>query len=79
MVWNILKVNNNDTRTRQWRHSGVFIVNFEHISYLVLVFLLLTLSKLMPPEIVLLTLQMYLAAEENSLNVNLKAKQGKCQ
>ena len=33
----------------------------------------------MPPEIVLHTLQMYLAAEENSLNVNLKAKQGKCQ
>ena len=30
------------------RRSGVFIVNFEHISHLVLVFLLLTLSKLMP-------------------------------
>ena len=28
----------------QWRRSGVFIVNFEHISLLVLVFLLLTLS-----------------------------------
>ena len=28
----------------QWRHSDVFIVNFEHISQLVLVFLLLTLS-----------------------------------
>ena len=27
------------------RRSGVFIVNFEHISHLVLVFLLLTLSK----------------------------------
>ena len=27
------------------RLSGVFIVNFEHISHLVLVFLLLTLSK----------------------------------
>ena len=26
---------------RQWRRSGVFIVNFEHISHLVLVFLLL--------------------------------------
>ena len=24
---------------RQWRRSGVFIVNFEHISHLVLVFL----------------------------------------
>ena len=30
---------------RQWRRSGVFIVNFEHISQLVLVFLLLTLSS----------------------------------
>ena len=28
----------------QWCHSGVFIVNFEHISHLVLVFLLLTLG-----------------------------------
>ena len=25
---------------RQWRRSGIFIVNFEHISHLVLVFLL---------------------------------------
>ena len=30
---------------RQWPRSGVFIVNFEHISRLVLVFLLLILSK----------------------------------
>ena len=30
---------------RQWRCSGVFIVTFEHISHLVLVFLLLTLSR----------------------------------
>ena len=27
-----------------WRRSGVFRVNFEHISHLVLVFLLLTLN-----------------------------------
>ena len=27
---------------RQWRRSGVFIVNFEHISDLALMFLLLT-------------------------------------
>ena len=32
----------------QWRRSGVFIVNFEHISHLVLVFLLLTLNMLLP-------------------------------
>ena len=30
---------------RQLRRSGVFIVNFEHISNLVLVFLLLTFSR----------------------------------
>ena len=56
----LLKVNNRNTRTRceicskstimtpeqrQWRRSGVFIVDFEHISHLVLVFLLLTLSR----------------------------------
>ena len=56
----LLKVNNRNTRKRceicskltiktpnrrQWRRSGVFIVNFKHISYLVLVFLLLTLSR----------------------------------
>ena len=28
-----------------WRSSGIFIVNFEHISHLILVFLLLTLSR----------------------------------
>ena len=55
----LLKVNNKSTRIwceicskltiktperRLWRHAGVFIVNFEHISYLLLVFLLLTLK-----------------------------------
>ena len=55
----LLKVNNKNTRARcetcsklaietperrHWRHSGVFIVNFEHISDLALVFLLLTLN-----------------------------------
>ena len=59
----LLKVNNRNTRTRcevcskltiktpelcQWRHSGVFIVNFKHISPLVLVFLLLTLNMQLP-------------------------------
>ena len=56
----MFKVNNRNTRTRyeicsklavktserrQWCRSGVFIVNFEHISHHALVFLLLTLSK----------------------------------
>ena len=54
-----LKVNNSNTRKRceicskltiktperrHWCRSGVFIVNFEQISHLVLVFLLLTLN-----------------------------------
>ena len=41
------QVNNEDTRTMQCR-SGFFIANFEHISQLVLVFLLLILSRQMP-------------------------------
>ena len=34
-----------DIRTCHWRHSGVFIVNVEHISQPFLVFLLLTLNE----------------------------------
>ena len=59
----MFKVNNKNTRARSeicskltiktperrhWRRSGVFIVNFEHISHLALVLLLLTLSRKMP-------------------------------
>ena len=44
-VWNILKVNNKDTRAQ---NDAMIIVNFEHISHLLLGFLLLTLSKQMP-------------------------------
>ena len=31
-------------KRREWRGSGILIVYFEHISHLILVFLLLTLS-----------------------------------
>ena len=34
--------------SRHLRHSGVFIVNFEHISHLVLVLLLVTLNMQLP-------------------------------
>ena len=59
----MFKDNNKNTRTRceiclkliiktpeqcQWPRSGVFFVNFEHISHLVLVLLLLTLSMQLP-------------------------------
>ena len=61
----MFKVSNRKTRTRceicskltikipEWGHlrrCGVFIVDFEHISHLVLVFLLLFLSRYMPAE-----------------------------
>ena len=32
-------------RRRHWRFSGIFIINFEHISHVFLVFLLLTWNK----------------------------------
>ena len=51
----MFKVNNKDPERRQWRHSGVFIVNFEHISYLVLVFLLLALNIKLPARVLLRT------------------------
>ena len=38
MVWNMFKVN----------YKNTFIINFEHISHLVLVFLLLTLNMQLP-------------------------------
>ena len=56
----LLKVKKRNTRTRceiceklilktperrYWHRSSVFIVNFEHISHLVLMFLLLTLGR----------------------------------
>ena len=51
----LFKINNKNIRKRceicwkltwrQWRRSGVFIVNFEHISHLFLVSLFLTLNK----------------------------------
>ena len=42
----LLKVSNRNTR-RWWPRYGVFIFNFEHISLLALLFLLLTLSRQM--------------------------------
>ena len=59
----MFKVNNRNTRTRReicskliiktperrhWRRYFVFIVNFEHISHLVQLFLLLTLNMQLP-------------------------------
>ena len=41
----MFKVDNKNNNERQWSRVGVFIANFEHISHLFLVFLLLTLNK----------------------------------
>ena len=40
-MWNIFKVNNKDTRNDTSRRSGLFIANFEYISHLALVFLVI--------------------------------------
>ena len=42
----LFKVNNRNSRKKcQWRCSGVFIINFEHIWHLSVVFLLLNLNE----------------------------------
>ena len=47
----MFKVGNEDTRSTPLAYrSGVFIANIEHISHLVLVCLLLTLTMKMPAE-----------------------------
>ena len=44
----MFKFSKKTQKRRHWRRSGAFIVNLEHISHFVLVFLLLALSRLMP-------------------------------
>ena len=44
----MLKVNNNDTRKTPGVALVAFVVNFEYVSHLVLVFLLLTLNMYLP-------------------------------
>ena len=52
-VWNLFKVINKDTRMTSWRRSDVFIVNFEQISHIVMVFPLLILNTQMRAEKIL--------------------------
>ena len=40
-VWSMFKVDKTAPEQHYWRRFGVFIVNFKHISYLLLVFLFL--------------------------------------
>ena len=44
-IRSMFKVNNEDTRTMSRTSSNVFVVNFEHISHLFLIFLFLALNK----------------------------------
>ena len=41
----MFEVNNNNIRITPWRHFVAFIVNFERISHIFLVFLMLILNK----------------------------------
>ena len=45
-VWNLLTIKT--PKRRQWYRFGAFVVNFEQISKIVLLFLLLTLNKYIP-------------------------------
>ena len=50
-VWDLFKVNYKDLKTLEWRHwrrYGVFLVNFEQIPHIALVFPLLTLNNWLP-------------------------------
>ena len=64
---NMFKVNNRNTRTR--RRSSVFIVNFEHISHLVLVFLLWTLSMYIPAGKTLIANQVQVECSTESISL----------
>ena len=79
-----VQVNNRNTTTRcelclqltkktpeqsNWCRSGVFIVNFKHISCLVLVLLLFTLSRLMPAGFELVQIPYF--SNNMSIEINL--------
>ena len=66
-VWNMLKVNNKGIRTTSltWRRIAVLIVNFEHISHLFLVFLLVLMSKQLFAEVVLFSVVFFTEGEDS--------------
>ena len=47
----MFKANNKDTRTTSMASSGIFLINLEHISHLILVFLSFTLSRQAPADL----------------------------
>ena len=73
----LFKGSNRNTRTRcgicsicQGCHSSVFIVNFEHISHLALVFLLLTLSKKLPAGIDIIMINGCITPKKSRSTIN---------
>ena len=76
----MFKVNNKNIRKRcevnnkDRRRSGIFIVNFEHISHFVLVFLLLTLSRKMPARMLILYLTIKPSWRKILISKNKKKK-----
>ena len=51
IVLNVLKVNNEEINEKNWRRSGVFIINFEHFQHntqYINLFLFITLSIYFP-------------------------------
>ena len=76
-MWNMFKVNNKDTKTterRHWRLSGIFIVNFEHISHHILVYLFLTWSKYLPAGSFLSIKLCFICGERQTIDLTLSVK-----
>ena len=66
----IFKINNRNINVR--RRSGASIVNFEHISHLVLVFLLLTLNMYLPVGYHICENRTQLEQSLQNVNINVK-------
>ena len=64
LTFNCLKLTIKTPERRQWHPSGVFIVNFEHISDIFVVFLLLPLNKPLLPGMYILN---YIPKKESNL------------
>ena len=80
-VWNHFKVNKKDTRTTSMAtffvvivNFGVFIVNFEQISYMALVFPWLTLNKQLPEGHYISSLRHYLHVLKIKVNAFLDGR-----
>ena len=86
-----VNLNHYPSSQRRWRRSGIFIVNFEHILHLVLVFLLFTLNMWLPAGMYLTNLESMPPTNSNEIiaspaniylfkfsNRNVRARCGIC-